>query len=99
MKLALTTCLATLLTTAAWAETTITDLRDRALTLNAPAERVLLGFYYEDYLAVVGDGAVDKLVGDPPQLKWSAPIVRKRRIKHGNQTTQARRDCHESAAG
>jgi len=61
MKLALTTCLATLLTTAAWAETTITDLR--TLTLNAPAERVLLGFYYEDYLAVVGDGAVDKLVG------------------------------------
>lgn len=63
MKLALTTCLATLLTTAAWAEITITDLRDRTLTLNAPAERVLLGFYYEDYLAVVGDGAVDKLVG------------------------------------
>ena len=31
---------------------------------------------------------------DPPPLKWSAPIVRKRRIKDGNQTTQAGRDCH-----
>lgn len=63
MKLALTTCLATLLSTAAWAEITITDLRDRTVTLDAPAERVLLGFYYEDYLAVAGDGAVDKIVG------------------------------------
>ncbi|WP_417714707.1 ABC transporter substrate-binding protein [Pseudophaeobacter arcticus] len=63
MKLALTTCLAPLLSTAAWAEITITDLRDRTVTLDAPAERVLLGFYYEDYLAVAGDGAVDKIVG------------------------------------
>lgn len=48
---------------AAWAEITITDLRDRTVTLDDPAERVLLGFYYEDYLAIAGEGAVDKLVG------------------------------------
>ena len=34
------------------------------------------------------------LDGGPPPLKWSAPIVRKRRIRYGNQTTQAGRDCH-----
>ena len=31
---------------------------------------------------------------DPPPLKWSARIVRKRRIRYGNQTSQAGRDCH-----
>ncbi len=36
---------------------------------------------------------------DPPPLKWSALIVRKRRIKHGKQTTQAVRDSHEVTAG
>ena len=35
---------------------------------------------------------------DPPPLKWSAPIVRKRRIKDGNQTSQAGRDCHQVTA-
>lgn len=44
------------------AEITITDLRDRTVTLEEPAERVLLGFYYEDFLAVTGDGAVDRIV-------------------------------------
>ncbi|WP_411890978.1 hypothetical protein [Yoonia sp. SDW83-1] len=32
--------------------------------------------------------------GDPPPLNWSGPIVWKRRINDGNQTTQAGRDCH-----
>ena len=36
---------------------------------------------------------------DPPPLKWSARIVRKRRIKYGNQASQAGRDCHEVATG
>lgn len=35
---------------------------------------------------------------DPPPLKWSARIVRKRRIKYGNQASQTGRDCHEVAA-
>ena len=36
---------------------------------------------------------------DPPPVNWSGPIVRNRRIKDGNQTTQAGRDSHEAAAG
>ena len=36
---------------------------------------------------------------DPPPLNWSTPIVRKRRIRYGNQETQTRRDCNEAKAG
>ena len=32
---------------------------------------------------------------DPPPLNWSTLIVRKRRIRYGNQETQTRRDCHQ----
>ncbi len=72
MKLVLTSCLAALVGTTAMAQITITDLRDRTVTLDAPAERVMLGFYYEDYLAVAGDGAVDKIVGlsRGPWAEW-----------------------------
>ncbi|WP_145106736.1 ABC transporter substrate-binding protein [Cereibacter sediminicola] len=40
----------------AMAEITVTDLRGRSVTLEAPAEHVLLGFNYEDFLAVTGPG-------------------------------------------
>ena len=58
--------------TSAMAQITITDLRDRSVTLEAPAERVMLGFYYEDYLGVAGKGAVDKIVGlsRGPWAEW-----------------------------
>jgi deoxyribodipyrimidine photo-lyase len=36
---------------------------------------------------------------EPPPLKWSTPIVRKRRTINGHQETQARRDCREVTAG
>ena len=36
---------------------------------------------------------------DPPPLNWSTPIVRKRRIRYGNQETQTRRDCNEAKTG
>ena len=36
---------------------------------------------------------------EPPPLKWSAPIVMKRRTINGHQETQARRDCREVTAG
>jgi hypothetical protein len=36
---------------------------------------------------------------EPPPLKWSAPIVRKRRTINGHHETQARRDCREVTAG
>ena len=56
----------------ATAEITVTDLRDRTVTLEKPAERVLLGFYYEDFLAVTGPGAVDRIVAlsKSPWADW-----------------------------
>jgi hypothetical protein len=36
---------------------------------------------------------------EPPPLKWSALIVRKRRTINGHHETQARRDCREVTAG
>ena len=44
-------------------EKTITDILDREVTLNLPAERVFLGFYYPDYIAVGGVESFDKVVG------------------------------------
>ncbi len=46
----------------AFAEIKVTDVKGREVTLAKPAERVVLGFYYEDYLAVAGPGAIDKVV-------------------------------------
>ncbi|MCY1666510.1 ABC transporter substrate-binding protein [Rhizobium sp. SL86] len=46
----------------AQAEITVTDVKGRTVTLAKPAERVMLGFYYEDYLAIAGPGAIDKVV-------------------------------------
>lgn len=46
----------------ACAEITVTDVKGRTVTLPKPAQRVVLGFYYEDYLAVAGPGAIDKVV-------------------------------------
>ena len=43
--------------------------------------------------------AQEGAAGDPPPLNWSIPIVRKRRIRYGNQETQTRRDCNEAKAG
>ncbi|OOY11919.1 iron ABC transporter substrate-binding protein [Thioclava marina] len=45
----------------ALAEITITDLRDRSVTLEEPAQHVLLGFYYQEFLAVAGEGGVDRI--------------------------------------
>jgi iron complex transport system substrate-binding protein len=44
------------------ADITVTDVKGRTVTLPKPAQRVVLGFYYEDYLAVAGPGAIDKVV-------------------------------------
>jgi len=38
-------------------------------------------------------------LGDPPPVKWSAVMIRKRRIENGQQATEAGRDCLEVAAG
>ncbi|MDQ0456692.1 ABC transporter substrate-binding protein [Rhizobium paknamense] len=54
--------LALLVAPSARAEIILTDVKGRQVTLAKPAERVVLGFYYEDYLAVAGPGALDKIV-------------------------------------
>ncbi|MCV3739362.1 ABC transporter substrate-binding protein [Rhizobium sp. TRM96647] len=46
----------------AFADITLTDAKGRTVTLPKPAARVVLGFYYEDYLAVAGPGSIDKVV-------------------------------------
>jgi ABC-type Fe3+-hydroxamate transport system substrate-binding protein len=47
----------------ALAEITVTDVLGRERTLEGPAQRVILGFYFEDFLAISGDGAFDRVVG------------------------------------
>jgi len=50
-----------LVANAASAEIKITDVLGRSVTLQKPAQRVMLGFYFEDYAAIVGPGAFDRL--------------------------------------
>ena len=46
---------------AAFAEITVTDVEGRAVTVPHVPKRVVLGFHSEDYLAIVGPGALDKV--------------------------------------
>lgn len=41
----------------------IQDVLGRSVKVDLPAKRVLLGFYIEDYFAVGGDKAFDRLAG------------------------------------
>ncbi|WP_444461516.1 ABC transporter substrate-binding protein [Rhodobacter capsulatus] len=45
------------------AETTLTDVLGRKVEVNLPAERVVLGLYFTDYIAVGGTESFDKVVG------------------------------------
>ncbi|WP_435168833.1 ABC transporter substrate-binding protein [Falsirhodobacter sp. 1013] len=47
---------------AAQAGVTLTDLDGRQVVLDHPPERIALGFYFEDYLAVAGPEGADRLV-------------------------------------
>ncbi|MBT0569065.1 ABC transporter substrate-binding protein [Curvibacter sp. CHRR-16] len=72
---ACTLCIAAL-TGAHAAPTTISDVIGRQVVVDVPAKRVVLGFYIEDYFAVGGDAAYDRLVG--MSLGWfskSRPVV------------------------
>ncbi|WP_244899899.1 ABC transporter substrate-binding protein [Rhodoferax fermentans] len=42
---------------------TIKDVLGREVKVDLPAKRVLLGFYFEDYMAIGGEKAFDKVVG------------------------------------
>ena len=41
----------------------VKDILDREVTVDLPAKRVVLGFYYQDYMAVGGNKALDNVVG------------------------------------
>lgn len=41
----------------------ITDVAGRNVTVDLPAKRVVLGFYYQDYMAVGGNKSLDNVVG------------------------------------
>lgn len=41
----------------------VEDVLGRKVTVDAPAKRVMLGFYIEDYFAVAGDKGYDRLAG------------------------------------
>ncbi|WP_159991965.1 ABC transporter substrate-binding protein [Pelistega ratti] len=48
----------------------IKDILDREVTVDLPAKRVVLGFYYQDYMAVGGEKALDNVVGFSKKV-WS----------------------------
>ncbi len=51
--------------------TTLNDVLDREVTFNAPAQRVIVGFYPEDYMAIGTEAAYDKVVGMSKYI-WQA---------------------------
>jgi len=52
-----------LIQTAQAAPEVIKDVLGRSVRVELPAKRVLLGFYFEDYMAIGGEKAFDKVVG------------------------------------
>lgn len=71
-NLTLATLAACLTALPAMAQITLTDIDGRNITLAAVPDRVALGFYYEDYLAVAGPDGVDRLVSlsRAPWAEW-----------------------------
>lgn len=63
--------LATISVTAQAATTTVTDVLDRKITFDAPAKRVIVGFYPEDYMAIGTVKAYDHVVGMSKYI-WQA---------------------------
>ncbi|MBJ7537487.1 ABC transporter substrate-binding protein [Marinomonas transparens] len=57
---------------ALWAApVTVQDVLGRDVTFNAPAQRVIVGFYPEDYMAIGTEAAYDKVVGMSKYI-WQA---------------------------
>lgn len=50
---------------------TVKDVLDREITFNAPAQRVIVGFYPEDYMAIGTETAYDRVVGMSKYI-WQA---------------------------
>ncbi|AQU83520.1 MULTISPECIES: ABC transporter substrate-binding protein [unclassified Halomonas] len=71
IKNAMAVALICLLCSPAVAETrVVTDVLEREVALDLPAERVFLGFYYPDYMAIGGVDAFDQVVGFSKDV-WS----------------------------
>ena len=52
-------------------DVTVTDILDRQVTFDAPAKRVVVGFYPEDYMAIGTEAAYDHVVGMSKYI-WQA---------------------------
>ncbi|WCN12669.1 ABC transporter substrate-binding protein [Marinomonas mediterranea] len=66
-----------------WAkETTIHDVLGREVTFDAPAQRVIVGFYPEDYMAIGTEQAYDKVVGLSKYIWQARPANWEMYIKH-----------------
>ncbi|WP_137128998.1 ABC transporter substrate-binding protein [Rhizobium sp. FY34] len=50
------------LASSAFADITVTDVKGRTVTVPQSPQRIVLGFYYEDYLAIAGPGGLDRVV-------------------------------------
>lgn len=66
---------------------TVTDTEGREVMIHTPVERVLLGFYFEDFYAIVGPKAFDRVVAiskptwrDWRNLQWAAYVGHNPRI-------------------
>lgn len=66
----LAACLMTLTAVAHAELRTVKDVLDREVTIPAPAQRVFLGFYYQDYMAIGGVDAFEHVVGFSKDV-WS----------------------------
>lgn len=53
----------------------ITDAAGRKVTVDLPAKRVVLGFYYQDYMAIGGKNALNNVVGFSKAVwsDWAPP--------------------------
>lgn len=78
--LALTTLM---LSTASFAEVvTVKDVLDREVSFDAPAQRVVVGFYPEDYMAIGTEAAYDKVVGMSKYIWQARPANWEMYVKH-----------------
>lgn len=64
------------------AVTTVTDILGREVTFDAPAQRVIVGFYPEDYMAIGTEAAFDKVVGMSKYIWQARPTNWEMYVKH-----------------
>lgn len=63
-------------------EVTIKDILDREVSFDAPAQRVVVGFYPEDYMAIGTEAAYDKVVGLSKYIWQARPANWEMYVKH-----------------